>query len=168
MRMLRVHANPYVAVDHNGQLCGTCPTHSIEGGHTPHRREFVGAGLDREATKVTKQGNPIELREHAQDTAWSFSLEAVEVPATSDFYYLQRIIHGDLIPADKATADYASLKFEEPSIVFARKRSEAIARWVAAYGEQPAFASDPCPMSPQPAAPKSKAPAALVAPQGDK
>lgn len=153
MRMLRVLANPYAAVDHEGRLCGACPTHSIEGGHTPGRREFVGAALNREKTKVVSQGNPTSLAFHEQDTHWAHSPDVVEVPATPDHYYRQRLMHGDILPADKATAEYAGLKFEEPAVALAGLRKAAIDRWVAMYGEKPAFAAHPCPMAKHDSAP---------------
>lgn len=165
MRMLRVYGNPYLMVDHEGRLCGACPTHSIEGGHTPLRREFVGSKLNADKTKITSKGDPTSLTFHEQDTHWAHSPEVVEVPATPDHYYFQRLVHGDLIPADKKTAEYAGLRFEEPADVFARLRKAAVAKWVAMYGEEPAFASDPCPMFPKPepkAALKSTAPASAA------
>lgn len=143
-KMLRVYPNPYVFVDGDGRLAGTCPTHAIPGGHTPGQRRFVGAAL--QAT-VLEQGDPEKLVPHVQDTTVDFHVEPVEVPDTPDFYYRQRIMHGELVVADEATAKALGRDFEDPARVLAHARIAAIVRFKAEHdNEDPAFASEPCPV----------------------
>jgi hypothetical protein len=143
-KLLKVYPNPYIFVDGEGRLAGACPTHAVEGGHTPGQRRFVGASLD---AKITKQGDPTKLEAHEQDTTAAYLTDPIEVPDTPDFYYRQRIAHVELVIADSETAKAIGRPFEDPARVLGRARLEAIARFKAEHdGEAPSFANEPCPV----------------------
>jgi hypothetical protein len=129
---LRVFANPYLCLDPSGRPCGACPA---DPAHLPDRREWVGAWLDAERTKVLSTPERGEVRAPVQDTIFAFSQSAIELPATPG--YLDRIRCGELLAADAPTARAAGIAFVPPDAALERARAVAIAAWKSLYGEEP-------------------------------
>jgi hypothetical protein len=129
---LRVFANPYVHLDPSGRPCGACP---VDPAHLPDRREWVGAWLDAERTKVLSTPEKGEVRAPVQETIFAFSQDAIELPATPG--YLDRIRSGELLAANAPTAQAAGIVFVAPDAALERARTAAVAAWRALYGEEP-------------------------------
>ena len=142
LKTLRVFADPYAALDHEGRPAHACPT---DPAHTGPERRWVGAKLHADTAlkkldAATHEAVRAGLHEHPQDTMFEFSDEAEELPRTP--YYLARLKHGELIAADAETARAAGVRFEDPELVLARSRLKAIRHWKAEKGALPPFATD--------------------------
>lgn len=131
---LRVHPNPYAALDVNGKPAGTVhfdPEHNM-GNDVAH----IGAVIARKP----RDGSPLLTRRvDNRDTVFSykhtFDLAAVEIPRTD--YHVRQIKDGSLLCADAGTARAAGVKFVDPVTALAASRALAIADWVANYGVEP-------------------------------
>jgi hypothetical protein len=130
-----VFANPYFQLDHNGMPCGAVR----EDGDRRIRR-WVGAKLcvRINASQMIKGVEEVS----DQDNWFEFSGAEVEIDDTRDHRAALRA--GHLFPANQHTARRGSLgeqKLEvlplEQALEAARK--EAVAKWQAAYGEEPEF-----------------------------
>lgn len=149
---LRVLANPWLHLDHEGQPAGACPCDPDE--HTPERR-FVGAKLQ---AKLLREAD-LEKRQLARHRiTFAFDESAQDVPNTA--YYRATVNSGELIAADPATAKLCGFRaesFRDPQAVLAEARAAAFDNFKASYDEAPPF---------ERVAPKAKA--AQPAKDGDK
>jgi hypothetical protein len=137
VRTLRVYVNPYVHLDHEGRPCGACP---VDPAHIADRREWVGAWLDVERTRITSEPAKGEVRAHTQQTVFAFSQDVQELPLTHG--YLDRVRTGELLAADPSTAQAAGVRFIEPAHALEAARKAAVARWHALYGDEPHALAD--------------------------
>jgi hypothetical protein len=131
-KTLRVYANPWQHLDHEGLPAGACPCDPDE--HTPERR-FVGATLKAE---VSRKADPARGISSRQRTTFAFSDEPVTVPDTN--YYRAAVNRGELIAADEATAKacgFAKDGFRDPKKVLASEKRAACERFRAETGEAP-------------------------------
>jgi hypothetical protein len=165
-RTLRVYANPYTFIDHEGRPAGVYP-HDAE-----HRAGASHVGLSKvDATTLEKRDPKWDTRNDLVDVLHTYDAEVQEVPdIPGKPHYRQGIREGSLIPADEATAKAVGMKWEEPAAVLERARLKAIQDWTANHGEPPAFAVDDEAHAHVPellGGPKRKAPAADPAPTDD-
>jgi hypothetical protein len=158
LKVVRVIANPFLALDHKARPCGAFPQEpSAVGTHSG----YVGARIDRDKTVVHRSKHPGDIREPLQDTVYSFSSDPQEVPTTP--YYAHAIRSGALFPADKQCADWAKVAFVEPGAALKAAEAAAEANFESLYGEGSlAFVRGaPAPVEPEaPAAPETQASAA--------
>ena len=126
-RSLLVVANPWIHIDRHGRPAGACPYDM-----PPGQQSFIGASVCRKRTRILAKG--IEGRQdHVQDTCWNFTADPQTVPDTP--YYRKRLISGDILPADAATARAAMHKtFTEPSKALEAARAKAIGAFDAERG----------------------------------
>jgi hypothetical protein len=141
LKLLRVYADPYGALDHEGRPAHVCPKELPTSAHD----RWVGAHLHADTKLKQVDAHVLEsvragLHEHPQDTLYDFDEAPVELPVTP--YYLQRIKHGEIVAADAATAREAGVKFEDPQLVIARSRMKAIRHWRREHGAIPPFATE--------------------------
>lgn len=130
---LRVVANPYAHLDHEGRPCGRvmldpvehlAPHNDYSNPKEPrHERRYVGAWIDAQKTRITKRAKS-QHQTNQQDTVWAFTTEPQTIPQTN--YYLRYIQHGALLPADAATAAVAGVAFVEPEKALALARHRAL------------------------------------------
>jgi hypothetical protein len=134
-RKLVVYANPYFQLDHNGMPCG-----AVRETSDPRIRRWVGAKLcvRVNASQMVKGVDEVS----DQDNWFEFSGAPVTIDDTRD--HRAALKAGHLFPADAHTArrgSYADKKLDamplEQALDAARK--EAVAKWMAHYGEEPAF-----------------------------
>jgi hypothetical protein len=130
-----VFANPYFALDHNGMPCG-----AVREDTDRRIRRWVGAKLCVRVNASQMVKGVEEVSD--QDNWFEFSGTQVEIDDTRDHRAALRA--GHLFPANPHTArrgSYGEQKLEvlplEQALDSARK--EAVAKWQAAYGEEPAF-----------------------------
>ena len=127
--VLRVHSNPWHAVDHLGRPAGACPKE-----RSPHyvnsHQGFVGAECVASAPTTLPSG-------HAgtpdQDTCWHFQPGPVELQDSA--YYRGCVARGELIAADDATARKCGVKFVAPAEALAKAKADITATWRANFGE---------------------------------
>lgn len=136
-RTLRVVANPYASLDHEGNPAGAFP---VEGAPTV----YVGAVPKHD---VKPRGAAFLGRNIT--TIWEFSSEEVEVPDTP--YYRGGLRDGAILPADEYTASKVGLQFATPSAALGKRKAEAAKRFHDMNGETAPFMAH---------APKSIAPKA--------
>ncbi len=131
-KTLRVYANPYQHLDHEGRPANACPCDPDN--HTPDRR-FVGATI--KATK-TEEADPKLGKEARYDRFFEFTEEKVEIPNTD--YYRRAIKSGQLIAADEETAKLCGFykgEYLDPKAVLETEKKEALKRFRAERGEDP-------------------------------
>lgn len=134
-KTLRVYANPYLHLDHEGQPAGACPCDPDE--HTPERR-FVGAKLKADLIRKADKSKGISAKHRI---SFEFSDEAQTVPDTA--YYRAAVNSGELIAADLDTAKacgFVEKSFRDPKAVLADAKKAACDAFKAATGDPPAFA----------------------------
>ncbi len=129
---IRVHANPYAALDHDGRPSGAVMFDPVD--HHPYAqdteaRRYVGAAIDLEKTVVFQKAAKDSAQSDMQETHWAFSAEAVELPRTH--YYLERIRAGELFAADAETAEHAGVKFVPLVDAVTAAKTAALALWTA-------------------------------------
>jgi hypothetical protein len=131
---LRVHPNPYAALDPNGKPAGVVhfdPEHNL-GNDVAH----IGCITSRKPADASKLWSRYE---HNRDTRYcyehSFDLAAADIPHTD--YHVRQIKDGSLLCADEATARTAGIAFVQPAVALEKAREAAIAEWVANYGVEP-------------------------------
>ncbi len=135
---LRVLPNPWTFIhpDHGPQG----HVHVDTGGRGSEP-SYVGSEIDRERTKITEVRPEKDPRPHRQVTVFRFPAlndtldgpskdfaDGIEVPRSP--YYLDRLRDGDLVPADKATADAFPCRFSS----LAEARAAGIAACDALHG----------------------------------
>lgn len=116
---LRVLPNPWTFIhpDHGPQG----HVHVDTGGRGSEP-SYVGSEIDRERTKITEVRPASDPRSNRQITVFKFPAlnetldgptkdsDGIELPRSP--YYLDRLRDGDLVPADKATADAVPCRFK--------------------------------------------------------
>jgi hypothetical protein len=125
-RTLRVVANPFVSLDHEGNPAGAFPVEGTPGA-------YIGAvpKHDIKPRSAAFLGRDIT-------TAWEFQSDEVEVPDTP--YYRGGIRDGALLPVDEYTAKKAGVEYRAPAEALEKSRSTAAERFRAMNeGEDPAF-----------------------------
>lgn len=134
--LLRVHANPYAHLDHEGRPDGRVlldPEHHNPYASDTEPRRYVGCALDTEKTTILKKaprganGEMLSGSYDLQDTVWKFSAEPQLVPMTA--YYLDRLRDRELLPADAATARHANLPFVHYDKAIEQAKIGALALW---------------------------------------
>ena len=133
-KTLRVLANPWHHLDHEGMPAGACACDPNE--HNPNRA-FVGAKLSAEETRKAMPEKGITARHRV---TFEFSEEAQELPNTE--YYRRAVNSGELIAADAETAKLCGFKrdgFSDPKALLAAEREKAATQFYANYGEWPPF-----------------------------
>ena len=143
-KLLRVVANPFVAVDHEGRPAAAVGCDPLY--HTPDRRH-VGA---RHAAELLVSRNPVDAvkvsgddRLPIHDIWFEFDHEVQVVP---DSHHYRRQLDPSkggqpaILPADKATADKIGLPFVDPSHVIVETARVVIACHLADHGELPDWA----------------------------
>ena len=130
---IRVFANPYCALDHEGRPSGAVmfdPVDHHAYASSDQPRRYVGAMHCPERTKVYQKAAEGSAQSDLQDTVWNFSEDAVTLPLSH--YYLGHIRSGDLIAADAETAEHAGLaEFVDPKAALARAKVKALDLWKA-------------------------------------
>ena len=126
----RVIANPFHVLDHKGRPCCAVPK---EPGKVGEHAGYIGAKLDRDLTKITREEERGEIRGTRQETVFSFSSDPVEVPTS--LYYRDALRSGSLIAADKATAQWAGVDYVEPEKALADAEKDAEAAFDQNYGK---------------------------------
>lgn len=158
MNTFKVLANPWAAIDHKARPAGAVMLDPVE--HYQGGGKYVGAKLEAVQTapkQWRRVGKHVETTMEAEyDRVWIFSNAPADIPSIqgrpSD-YYLDRIRHNELIPADAACAAAAGVPFVEPAMVIAESRAARKAEWDSQYGDgsfeslQPTVAK---PVAPQP------------------
>jgi hypothetical protein len=137
---LLVVANPYTALDADGEPCGTCRRTDIEG----HRLIGAAPDMDRSSSHEDPQ------KPHALKYVFHAIPEAI-----SDSHEHRGFLRtGQLFPADKATADACGLTFHPVAVSLERAKAQAAAHHLAMFGEaSPALA--PSAGAPPPSAAKA-------------
>lgn len=124
LKTLKVFANPYGHLDHEGRLAGRVqfdPTHA--GGSF----QFIGARFHAEHTKILEVFPDGDARgSHIQDTVYEFGSEVVTIPEST--YHQDAIRNGEIFAAEDGSVPWLKL---------ARARLAALARWEDNYGEGP-------------------------------
>ncbi len=141
-KFLKVVANPYCALDHEGVPCGAYP---FDPEHGAGAMRNVGARIDTARTRVLVKGHemPFKGRKYplsgggAQRTFWAYDLSPQDVPDCA--HYRAGIRSGDIFPGDEATARAVGATWRLPAEALSEAREEAIATWRANSGEDPAF-----------------------------
>jgi hypothetical protein len=132
-RELRVFANPYSALDHEGRPAGAYPYDPIE----HHGDDLMYVGATRHVKKIA-DAHPKGLHGVIHDRTWDYATEATTIPNT--LHYRRGIQHGDLVPADLETHMEAGLPretFRDPIEVLREKRAGALAHHEREHGETP-------------------------------
>lgn len=129
---IRVLANPYAHLDHEGRPAGVVMLDPVE--HAPYAsdgepRRFVGAAIDTEKTEVYQRAAESSAQSDLQETHWTFSNEVQELPRTH--YYLDAIRNGELFAGDEETADQVGIPFVEPAKALEAAKTKALALWQA-------------------------------------
>jgi hypothetical protein len=117
-RTLKVMANPFSALDVDGNPQGAVELEGIAG-------QYVGAVLDPEALRRSGRHG------------FRFLGEEVSVPLTA--YYVRRLRDGDLLPADEEAAQFAGRRFVAPATALAEAREHARLAFLATFGHEPPF-----------------------------
>lgn len=131
---LRVLANPWQHLDHEGLPAGACACDPDE--HNPNRA-FVGAKLKATETRKADPKRGITARHRI---TFEFSDEVQEVPNT--LYYRRACHRGELIAADQETAKACGFKpggFEDPPGLLASYRAKALADFEKNHGFPSAY-----------------------------
>ena len=154
MPTLNVVANPFQAVDHDGNPSGAVALDpDLNGGS----RVFVGAAYDPASIKTLRphvEGSPQTSRVAAR---FVFDTTPQAVPATP--YFVRRIAKGELFAADRATARECGIsdaEFREPAELLAASRARAFDSFKAETGREPRFTREDAPPAP-PAPPAGEA-----------
>ena len=130
--MIRVLANPYAHLDHEGRPAGVVMLDPVEhhayGGDGEARR-FVGAAIDLSKTEVYQRAAASSAQSDLQDTVFAFSGDVQDLPMTQ--YYLSAIRSGELLAADEATAEHAGIEFHEPYAALDTAKKTSLERWKA-------------------------------------
>lgn len=127
---IRVYANPYAHLDHEGRPAGYVlfdPVDHHAYASDNELRRYVGASIDVEKTKILTRAPERSAQSDHQDTVWSFSSEPVVLPLTH--YYLDRLRDGELLPADKATALHIGRSFVPYEEAIASAKKGALGKW---------------------------------------
>lgn len=116
-RTLRVFANPYAAIDHMGRCAGACTEAPDWRNSNDTHARYIGA---TRAVKVLRREEKSARRRVSEiaDHTWSFSTEPVLVDASdaTDYrHYAQALRLGEILPADKETADLVGVPFRDPA-----------------------------------------------------
>jgi hypothetical protein len=140
--VVRVRANPYSCVDHDGEPMGVYPEDpDIAGG----ARRWVGASLDLERTRITEHfraDDPRRVSQVAEPQITKFVFDEEPVMRPMSKHYQDGIRTGALIACDEVSAKFGRLKdYLEPAAALERERTRAVDRWVANYGSPPPFAT---------------------------
>ena len=151
-RTFRVVANPYCALDANGNPCGAV---ALDPDAASGAERHIGA--KRTTQTLAKFGGVDALGRTIADprgaglyeTTWAFSSDPVTVHDTP--YHRQRLACGELFPADRETARLLGVVFVEPDKALAAAKAAAAASYALAHGAPPAWAVQTIP------APKSAA-----------
>ncbi len=151
-RTIRVVANPYCALDADGNPCGAV---SLDPDAANGAERHIGA--KRTTTTLVKFGGVDALGRTVADprgaglyaTTWAFSAEPVTVHDTA--YHRQRLACGELFPADRETARALGVAFVEPEKALDAAKTSAAALYAQAHGAPPAWALKTNP-APKPAA----------------
>lgn len=130
LRTLAVYANPYLHLDADGLPQAALPWDPI--GHNPGRG-WVGAELKAETGPAYEPGDP---RQPDHRIWFEFSDEPQVLPDTP--YYRMAIARGELVIADKATADACGVSFVDPATALAKHKANALAHRKAHHGDEPA------------------------------
>ncbi len=153
MDELKVICNPFVALDHDGVPAGVYPFDPDHGGGS---RRWVGATIDRGRSGPEKPAagrqQPMALVSTGAKTGrriasvpvaahrhfYAFDLSPQRVPKVA--HYIKGILHGDIFPADQATAAELGLKkFTPPQAALSAARDKAIVAWRAVHGKDPDY-----------------------------
>jgi len=133
-RTLRVHANPWASLDHEGRPAGHC-AFERQPQHVNNHQGYVACecvASEPEKLPLGHAGTP------DQDTCWHFSKEPVEVVDGILGYYRRCLRDGDILPADEKTARVAGIAFTPIDQAWAAAKKLAYSKWFAAFGENPA------------------------------
>lgn len=153
MKMFQVIPNPYRTLDGNGKPTQVFPCHQK---HAPGK--FVGAtktlDVREKATFVNVKSKSGAVRSEVASfdqskAVFSFSFDPVDVPAEGDVgaYYRRGVKTGDLIPANKKTADACGVAFVDPAEVLAAEKNKAAKEFSLQFGEMPEWATSEKPAS---------------------
>jgi hypothetical protein len=141
--MLRVVANPFVHLDHEGRpaaAVGYDPVH-----HSPDRRHVAA----KHSAELVEARHPVDLvnvtgdaRLPVHDIWFSFDADVQSIPDTDHYRRAMRPgLQGPaLIPADESTAKAIGLPFVDPSHVIVETAKVALATYTADHGELPDWA----------------------------
>lgn len=130
---VKILPNPWHSLDHEGRPAGACPRERMPNQAPGSHQGYVGAVLYATvpvALEPGHQGTP------SQDTVWHFSKEPVAY-ADPRAYYRKALQNGEVIAADEKSAAAAGLKFLPYDAALAASRAEAVAKWRAAFNEDP-------------------------------
>ena len=152
---LKVIANPYAAIDHQGRPCGAVlcdPIKHVRPVDAPNhpdpnqrfgRRTYVQVSVKKAEVKregeTVRVGDKVFREPDQHHHEWEFTKGSVELPYTD--YYRRQIAEGSLICADKASwklCDFDPRLFVDPMTVLAWAKEGAVANWIAAHGEDDA------------------------------
>lgn len=132
-RQITVYANPYCAIDGDGQPHGVVQMVNVEGWGLAGR--WVGAQPDHEAS--AKEGR--HLFTFLKDEAGKPIAVKVPFEAHSAGYYGKKVTEGELIAADWPSAQACGLSKDEFKAGLEQleiERALAAAKHVAAFGEE--------------------------------
>jgi hypothetical protein len=133
-KFLFVYPNPFIHLDHDGYPAGACPCDMPEHVGMTTRR-LVGAEFDPDGTFLLEKLSQEEsrYRDARQQTRFKFDFTApTMLPVTE--YYKDRLRHGEILPADAATAALGGIKFVPAAEALAKSKAEAAAKWIAMMG----------------------------------
>lgn len=133
---LKVLPNPFFALDADGM-----PSCHVRLDPEVGREgviEFIGVVVSKDvltgadAPKDNAKRDP-QFRKRSTTFVWAQG--PVEIPVTA--YHVERVRSGEILAADKATAQACKIWFVEPAVAIAQTKKREIAAWVASHGEEP-------------------------------
>jgi hypothetical protein len=127
---LLVYAVPFSALDANGMPAGAVRYDPATG--RVNAVHFIGCARHHRLVERRRRN---EGRQSVYATSFRYDLAPEAITHTD--YHVQRIRHGELIPANAATAKIAGVPFVAPTTAFERARYVAIRNWEQQYGSPP-------------------------------
>lgn len=131
--IVRVLPNPYHSLDHEGRPAGHCPRERLMSTAPGTHQGYVGCTCLATAPEKLPDGHHGTPN---QDTVWHFSREPLSI-ADPRGYYRLAVSRGEIIAADQKTAMASNVKYVPYDEALRLAKAEAVAKWRAAFGEDP-------------------------------
>jgi len=130
--LLNVVCNPFKTLDHEGVPASAFPDDpNLSRGY----RLWVGAIIDPSRTRITRASKAMHAPR--QRTFFKFDLSPRAVEDTN--HYRHGILHGDIIPADRTTAQAVGVPFRPWPEAINDYRSRAMKAFKDQHGRDPDF-----------------------------